>query len=89
MAVGATSRAIALLVCRGGMPLVAAGTVVGAMAAAGAHRLIASQLYGTRFEDAGTWVAVLGIVAVTGILACAGPAWRAARVDPTKALRDE
>jgi len=89
IAVGASGRAIALLICRGGMPLVLAGTVLGAMAAAGAHRLIASQLYGTRFEDAWTWVAVLGIVIVTGLLACAGPAWRAARVDPTKALRAE
>ena len=89
IAVGASRRAIAFLVCRGGMPLVLAGTVLGAMAAAGAHRLIASQLYGTRFEDAWTWVAVLAIVTVTGFLACAGPAWRAARVDPTKALRAE
>ena len=89
IAVGASSRAIAMLVCRGGMPLVLAGTVIGAMAAVGAHRLIASQLYGTQFEDAWTWVAVLGIVALTGLLACAGPAWRAARLDPTKALRAE
>jgi putative ABC transport system permease protein len=89
IAVGASGRAIALLVCRGGMPLVLAGTVLGAMAAVGAHRLIASQLYGTQFEDARTWIAVLGIVAVTGLLACAGPAWRAARVDPTTALRAE
>jgi len=89
IAVGASGRAIALLICRGGMPLVLAGTVLGAMAAVGAHRLIASQLYGTQFEDAWTWTAVLGIVALTGLLACAGPAWRAARVDPTKALRAE
>lgn len=89
IAVGASSRGIALLICRGGMPLVLAGTVLGAMAAGGAHRLIASQLYGTKFEDTWTWIAVLGIVAVTGLLACAGPAWRAARVDPTKALRAE
>jgi ABC-type antimicrobial peptide transport system permease subunit len=89
IAVGASGRAIALLVCRGGMPLVLAGTVLGAMAAVGAHRLIASQLYGTQFEDARTWIAVLGIVAVTGLLACAGPAWRAARVDPATALRAE
>ena len=89
IAVGASGRAIAVLVCRGGMPLVMVGTLLGAAAAAGAHRLIASQLYGTQFEDAWTWVAVLGIVAFTGLLACAGPAWRASRVDPTKALRAE
>jgi len=89
IAVGATGQAIALLVCRGGIPLVLAGTALGAVAAAGARRLIASQLYGTQFSDAWTWAAVLGIVIVSGLLACAGPAWRAARVDPTRALRDE
>ncbi|HEV8414473.1 MAG TPA: ABC transporter permease [Bryobacteraceae bacterium] len=89
IAVGATGQAIALLVCRGGIPLVLAGTALGAAAAAGARRLIASQLYGTQFSDAWTWAAVLGIVIVSGLLACAGPAWRAARVDPTRALRDE
>jgi len=89
IAVGASSRAIALLICRGGMPLVLAGAVLGAIAAVGAHRLIANQLYGKKFEDTWTWIAVLGIVAVTGLLACAGPAWRAARVDPTQALRAE
>jgi len=89
IAVGASGRAIALLICRGGMPLVLAGTVIGAIAAIGAHRLIASQLYGTQLDDARTWVAVLGIVTLTGVLACAGPAWRAARLDPTKALRSE
>jgi putative ABC transport system permease protein len=89
IAVGASHQAIALLVCRSGMPLVLAGILLGAASAAGAHRLIASQLYGTQFEDAWTWVAVLGIVTVTGLLACAGPAWGATRVDPVKALRAE
>ena len=87
MAVGASGQSIALLVCRGGMPLVAAGTVLGGTAAGGAHHLIASQLYGTQFEDAWIWVAVLGIVAATGLLACALPAWRAARTNPVEALR--
>jgi putative ABC transport system permease protein len=77
------------MVCRSGIPLVAIGTVLGAMAAVGARPLIASQLYGTQFEDAGTWTAVLGIVTAMGLLACAGPAWRAARTNPVNALRDE
>jgi ABC-type antimicrobial peptide transport system permease subunit len=89
MAVGASRQAIALLVCRGAIPLVAIGTVLGAMMAVGARHLIASQLYGTQIEDAGTWTAVLGVVTAMGLLACAGPAWRATRTNPVKALRDE
>jgi ABC-type antimicrobial peptide transport system permease subunit len=89
MAVGASRQAIALLVCRGGIPLVVIGTVLGAMVAVGARHLIAIQLYATQFEDAGTWTAVLGIVTAMGLLACAGPAWRAARTNPVNSLRDE
>jgi ABC-type antimicrobial peptide transport system permease subunit len=59
------------------------------MAAAGARRLIASQLFGIQFEDAWTWALVLGIVTVTGFLACAGPAWRAAHTSPVTALRSD
>ena len=55
MAVGASGQAIALLVCRGGMPLVATGATLGGLAAGAAYHLIANQLYGIQFKDAWTW----------------------------------
>ena len=46
MAIGATGRAIAALVCFSGLRLVIAGAVLGCAGALIAHRYIASQLYG-------------------------------------------
>jgi ABC-type antimicrobial peptide transport system permease subunit len=36
-----------------------------------------------------TFVSVTVLVAVTGMLSIAGPAWRAIRIDPVAALREE
>ena len=40
-------------------------------------------------EDPVTFAVVAGLVLVVGLLACAGPAMRAARVDPLVAMRAE
>jgi hypothetical protein len=87
MALGAGRGSIAKLVCRGGMALVAVGTSLGCAAALGTYRFIASQMYGVGLEDGLTWIAVVAIVGVSGLLASALPAWRAARLSPGEALR--
>jgi len=38
--------------------------------------------------DLGTFAFVTVVLAVTGALSIAGPAWRAARIDPAMALRN-
>ena len=87
MALGAGSGAVAMLVCRGGMALVAAGVALGSGAAIGAYRLIANQMYGVGIGDRSTWLAVLGIVSIAGLIASALPAWRVTRISPAEALR--
>ncbi len=86
---GASPGAIAWLLCESGMRLVAAGAVLGSAAAIGAYRFVASQLYGTELQDPLAWLAALGVVGVTGLAACALPAWRASRLDPAECLRTE
>ncbi len=87
MAIGATGRAIAALVCFGGLRLVIAGAALGCVGALIAHRFIAKQLYGVGFGDPISWLAAgVGIV-LAGVLACALPAWRAARMNPAESLR--
>lgn len=52
-----------------------------------AHRYLASQLYGVRFGDPFTWLAVTGGILLAGVLACLLPAWRAMRTNVTDSLR--
>lgn len=78
-----------MLVCRGGMTLVAAGLLLGSAAALAAYRFIASQMYGVGIADRITWLAVLGIVGASGLVASALPAWRLTRISPAEALRTD
>ena len=88
MAIGATGRAIASFVCLSGIRLVIAGAVLGCAGAIAAHRYIDSQLYGVRFGDPITWLAVAGSILFAGALACILPAWRAARTNVMESLRN-
>ncbi|HWB85155.1 MAG TPA: ABC transporter permease [Bryobacteraceae bacterium] len=89
MALGASNSAIARLVCRGGMVLVMAGLALGSAAGLAAARFMASEMYGVGIGDSWTWMLVLGAVGISGFLASALPAWRAARQSPAEALRAE
>jgi ABC-type lipoprotein release transport system permease subunit len=46
-----------------------------------------AMLYGVSYLDVVTYAAVVLVVAVVATIACAMPAWRAARIDPASALR--
>jgi len=89
MVLGASPTAVAWLMCARGVVLVATGAILGSIAAMGAYRLVASQLYGTQLQDPAAWLAALGVIGVSGFAACAIPAWRAARLDPAQCLRVE
>jgi putative ABC transport system permease protein len=65
------------------------GLVLGLAASMGAVRLIESMLYGTRPLDPAIFAAVAAILLAVAALACLVPAWRASRIDPMQALREE
>jgi ABC-type antimicrobial peptide transport system permease subunit len=52
-------------------------------------RLVTSLLYGLSPSDPATMIASMAVLAVVALGAGALPAWRASRVDPIAALRDE
>ena len=89
MALGAHQGQILGMVLRNGLGLIAAGVAIGLMASAGLTRLISSELWGVSATDPWTFAAVVSVLAASGSAACLLPAWRAARVDPTRALRYE
>jgi putative ABC transport system permease protein len=69
--------------------IIAAGTGVGLAAAALLARLLKSQLYGVPPLDPWSFAASTVLLLSIGLLACAGPARQASRIDPTEALRSE
>jgi putative ABC transport system permease protein len=89
MALGATRRDVLGLVLREGMALAASGMALGAIAALGLTRLLASLLFAVRPTDAATLVAVSLVLAGVAFVASYFPARRATRVAPMHALRYE
>ena len=77
------------LVLAGGARIAAAGVVLGLLGAAVLARSLAALLFGVDPLDGVTFGAAAALLAVVALAAAAIPAWRAARVDPAIALRDE
>jgi putative ABC transport system permease protein len=89
MALGADRSRIRNLVVWQGMQLTIAGVIVGAGAAFGLTRLIASLLFGVKTWDPIVFVTVPVTLAAVALLAVWLPAIRASRLDPMAALRVE
>lgn len=89
VALGADARRVVGLVVGQGIRPAILGLVLGAGGALGAGRLMAGQLYDVRPHDPATLVAVVVILLAAVLLACAAPAWRAASIPPSVALRQE
>jgi predicted permease len=89
MALGAGRANVLRMVLRQGLTLVACGAVIGSVAALGAVRVIASELYGVKSSDPWTFFGGAALILIVGCLACWVPARRATQVDPIVALRYE
>jgi putative ABC transport system permease protein len=89
VAVGARPQQIAALVVRDGLRLTAIGIAVGLAAAAFASRMLTSLLYGIGSRDPMTLVGMSMLFAVVSTAAMLIPMWRATRVDPILALRQD
>ena len=89
MALGAGRGQVLLMVLRQGLALAAVGIAVGLLGSLGVSRLLAAIIEGVPpFER----LAFLGpplLLLAASALATLVPAWRAARVDPMRALRSE
>jgi ABC-type antimicrobial peptide transport system permease subunit len=69
--------------------IVLAGVLIGVALSAGATRLMKALLYGLTPTDPMTLTMSAAILFGVAICAAALPAWRAARLDPVAALREE
>ena len=93
VALGARPGAVVGLVMRQGLLVAAAGLTAGCLAtglvAVLAARLAASVLYRVSIGDPFSWIGAAALLLAVSALANLIPAWRAARVDPSEALRIE
>jgi putative ABC transport system permease protein len=89
MALGAARGDVIGLVLSRAALLAAAGLAIGAGLSLAVSRLIGAMLFGLTATDPATYALVLLSVAGIAILAAVGPAWRASRIDPMVALRQE
>ena len=84
----ARERVIRMVIGEVGI-VVVAGLVIGVVLAVAATRLVASFLFGLSASDPVTWIGSAGVLLCVALLAGAAPAWRAARMNPMSALREE
>jgi macrolide transport system ATP-binding/permease protein len=89
MALGAQRPKIIWMVLREVLVLATIGLLVGYCAARLATRFVESFLYGMKANDPLAVAAAIGILFAAAIAAGYAPAWRASRIDPAAALRNE
>jgi predicted permease len=89
IALGATAANVLRLVLGSAARVIALGTGVGLVAAAGLGQVISIFLFGVQPLDPVTFASVVAVLLLTATLAAATPAFRATRVDPVEAFRSE
>jgi putative ABC transport system permease protein len=89
MALGATDRAVLLMVLRQGLVLTVLGVVIGLLAAGALSSVMGSILYGVRAIDPLTYGVLAAAQVAVATLAGWLPARRASALDPSLALRVE
>jgi macrolide transport system ATP-binding/permease protein len=89
MALGAQRSAVYKMVMRQAAWLTVIGLALGVVCAVGASTLMRKLLFGVQAWDAPTLLAVAVVLGIAALTASFIPAWRAASVNPTEALRAE
>jgi predicted permease len=89
LALGAERSRITRMVLRQGLELALAGAALGLIGALMATRLMSGLLYGVSSHDPLTFISVTILLAAVAVAACLVPAWKATRVDPIVALRND
>ncbi|HEY6362020.1 MAG TPA: FtsX-like permease family protein, partial [Vicinamibacterales bacterium] len=85
----ASARQVRVSILREAATLTAAGLGVGLVLSVGAAMLASGLLFGVTPTDPRTYLAVFTLLGLVSLAASYIPAWRASRIDPVLALRQE
>jgi putative ABC transport system permease protein len=89
MALGSARSGVLRLVVGRGMALVIVGLILGTGAALALTHTMASLVFGVSATDPLTFAAASDLLTVVALIACFLPAFRASRIDPAVALREQ
>ncbi|MGC2617474.1 MAG: ABC transporter permease [Acidobacteriaceae bacterium] len=89
LALGALRGQILMQFLLQGLRVTLAGCLAGLALSIAAGRLLAGMLYGVSPIDPATWIAVAALILAVATLASLLPAWRAARIEPVRVLRED
>ncbi len=89
LALGAQRQDVLGLILRRGMILAGAGLGIGIVVSLLLTRFLSGMLYGVRPFDPLTFVGVSAVLLLVSAAASCAPAFRAARMDPMKTLREQ
>jgi macrolide transport system ATP-binding/permease protein len=89
MALGASVSDLLQLIMSRGVVLTGVGIGLGIVAAFGVTRLLSTLLYSISPHDPLAFGTAFTVITIASLAACFLPAWRAARIDPVQALREQ
>ena len=89
MALGARADQVLCMVLREASWMALAGVAMGVSGALWLGRLLSAMLYGLKPSDPLTLITAAALLTIIALLAALGPARRASRIDPIRALRHE
>jgi ABC-type antimicrobial peptide transport system permease subunit len=89
MAFGATPGRIARMIVRDGLRITTTGCILGGAASWAIGRIVQSAIAGQAVFTPASLLGVAAVLAVIAVGASLGPAYRAGRADPVRALRQE
>ncbi len=89
MALGAQQGDVIRLVLGQGLRLMLIGLAIGLFVSLALTRYLGNMLIGVTTTNTLTYASVAAMLSIVALTACFIPAWRAAKVDPTVALRHE
>jgi putative ABC transport system permease protein len=89
VALGASRGRLLQMVLAQGARLTLLGTAIGVAASFAATRYLSTMLFNVRPYDAMTLIEVSAGLVLVALCACYIPAWRATRISPSQALREE